>query len=125
MARMALVVDDSEVVRKVARRLLDELGFDVAEAGDTAAALPACRASPPDLKLLDRLLPDGAGPDLLRRVRAEPTAQRARIIVMMTEADLGQITLALRSGASDVMLKPFDRASFRAQFDATGPNQAP
>jgi two-component system chemotaxis response regulator CheY len=57
VVRTCLVVDDSRVVRKVARRILEEIGYDVAEAADGVEALAWCRAAMPDTILLDWNMP--------------------------------------------------------------------
>src|SRR3546814_4727661 len=61
--KSCLVVDDSKVIRKVARRILETLNFTVSEAGDGQEALVACRQSPPDVVLLDWNMPVMSGMD--------------------------------------------------------------
>ena len=67
-----LVVDDSRVIRKVARRILEDLGFEVAEASDGLEALAWCRAVMPQAILLDWHMPVMNGIEFLRRLRQEP-----------------------------------------------------
>ena len=64
--KTCLVVDDSKVIRKVARHILETLDFEVSEAGDGREALDACLASPPDVILLDWNMPVMSGMDFLR-----------------------------------------------------------
>ncbi len=71
MPRTCLVVDDSRVVRKVARRILEAHGFTVAEAGDGQQALESCRADLPDCVLLDWNMPVMDGLAFLKAVRSE------------------------------------------------------
>lgn len=104
-----LVVDDSAIVRKVARRILEGFGFRVSEADDGERALAACRASMPDAVLLDGVLPGMDGCDVLRMLRQMPGGAQARVVYCTTENNLVQITRALRAGADEYLLKPFDR----------------
>ena len=67
-----LVVDDSSVVRKIARRILEELGFDVVEAEDGERALEACKTALPTAILLDWNMPKMDGYEFLRALRRLP-----------------------------------------------------
>ena len=66
------MVDDSRVIRKVARRIIEDKGFEVAEAADGMEALAWCRAAMPEAILLDWNMPVMNGIDFLRQLRAEP-----------------------------------------------------
>src|SRR5262245_51197089 len=66
-----LVVDDSRVIRKVARRILEELKFDISEACDGKEALDVCRSTMPDAILLDWNMPIMNGIEFLRALRRE------------------------------------------------------
>ena len=66
-----LVVDDSRVVRKVARKILEELKFEISEAEDGAIALAACRSGMPDAILLDWNMPNMSGIEFLKALRQE------------------------------------------------------
>ena len=106
--KTCLVVDDSRVIRKVARRILEDLGFDVAEAGDGAEALAWCRAMMPDAILLDWNMPVMGGMDFLKRLRAEPGGSIPKVIFCSVENDLDRIREALDGGADEFIMKPFD-----------------
>jgi len=75
MAINCLIVDDSRVLRTVARRIFEEMRFDVAEAEDGFAAQRACREKIPDLILFDGNLPGMKGVDFLKK-RARPAGRR-------------------------------------------------
>ena len=77
--KTCLVVDDSRVIRKVARRILEDLGFEVAEAGDGADALAWCRTHMPQAVLLDWQMPVMDGPEFLRLLRREPGSEAPRV----------------------------------------------
>ena len=106
--KTCLVVDDSRVIRKVSRRILEDLGFDVAEAGDGAEALAWCRAMMPDAILLDWNMPVMGGLDFLKRLRMEPGGSIPKVVFCSVENELEQIRTALDAGADEFIMKPFD-----------------
>jgi len=115
-----LIVDDSSVIRKVARRIIEGFGFQVTEARDGEQALEQCRLLMPDVILLDHLMPGIDGHEVLKTVRSMPEGKRPKIVFCTTENDLAPITRAMRSGATDYMLKPFDRPLVEAKFQDVG-----
>jgi len=104
----ALVVDDSRTVRRLARRMLEAHGFEVREAEDGAQALNACRASLPDLVLLDWNMPVMNGMEFLRRARREFGPTEPSVMLCTTEAAFERIVEALGAGAQEYIMKPFD-----------------
>ncbi len=103
-----LIVDDSRVVRTVARRILEDLSYSVAEAGDGMTALRACRESMPDLILLDWNLPSMKGLDFVKSVRGQQQGSLPVILFCATESDPADIANAIAAGANDYVMKPFD-----------------
>ena len=103
-----LLVDDSRVIRKVARRILEDLDFDCREAADGSEALKACRQDMPDLILLDWNMPVMNGLDFLKTLRKEPSGESPKVVFCTTENDMTHITEALRHGADEYIMKPFD-----------------
>jgi two-component system chemotaxis response regulator CheY len=120
MARTCLVVDDSLVVRKAARRIIEGFGFTVTEAKDGQEALDACRASLPDGVLLDWNMPVMDGITFLRAARAEFGAEQPRIVLCTTEAEFARIVEALEAGAQEYVMKPFDAGILRDKFAQAG-----
>jgi len=118
--RTCLVVDDSLVVRKAARRIIEGLGFAVTEAKDGQEALDACRAGLPDGVLLDWNMPVMDGIAFLRAARAEFGAEHPRIVLCTTEAELARIIEALAAGAQEYVMKPFDAGILRDKFVQAG-----
>ncbi len=108
MSRNCLVVDDSRVVRKVARRILESIGFAVTEAGDGQQALDACRAHLPDCVLLDWNMPVMDGLAFLKLLRQEFGPGNPPVVFCTTENDLGHIEAAMSAGAQEYIMKPFD-----------------
>jgi two-component system chemotaxis response regulator CheY len=120
LSKNALVVDDSRVLRTVARRIFEELKFEVAEAEDGMAALRAVREKMPDLILFDGNLPSMKGVDFLKSVRGQQGGDRPVILVATTESDIEEITQVINAGANEYLMKPFDRGSMRAKLSEIG-----
>ena len=106
--KTCLVVDDSRVIRKVARRILEDLGFAVAEASDGPDALAWCATAMPDTILLDWNMPGMTGLEVLRRLRLEPGGDAPRVVFCTVENELDRIREALAFGADEYIMKPFD-----------------
>ncbi len=115
-----LVVDDSRVVRKAARRMLEKHGFTIQEAGDGAEALAACRASLPRVVLLDWNMPVMNGLEFLQAARAEFGPDHPVVVLCTTESELSRIVIALEAGAQEYVMKPFDEAILVDKFTQVG-----
>jgi len=118
--KRCLVVDDSRVVRKVARRMLEDLRFDVGEAEDGKQAMVACAEKMPDAILLDWNMPVMNGIDFLRRLRKMTGGDRPKVVFCTTEADLSHIQEALTAGANEYIMKPFDSDIIHDKFSHVG-----
>lgn len=117
--RTCLVVDDSKVVRKVARRILEANGFHVEEAEDGQQALDACRRAMPHAVLLDWTMPVMNGIEFLAAFRAA-FDDRPPVVFCTTEAEIAKIVRALENGASEYIMKPFDEAILVEKFRQVG-----
>jgi two-component system chemotaxis response regulator CheY len=120
MPRICLVVDDSRVVRKVARRILEANGFAVTEAVDGQQALDACRAALPDCILLDWNMPVMDGLTFLRALRSEFGPDNPPVLFCTTENDMDHIMAAMASGAQEYIMKPFDEDILTGKFATVG-----
>ncbi len=118
--RSCLVVDDSRVIRKVARRILEDIGYEISEAADGMEALAWCHAAMPDAILLDWNMPVMTGIEFLRRLRAEPGGQTPVVIFCTVENDLAHINEALEAGADEYIMKPFDGDIVSLKFAEAG-----
>ncbi|WP_186388412.1 MULTISPECIES: PleD family two-component system response regulator [unclassified Stappia] len=115
-----LVVDDSSVIRKVARRILEDLSFEISEAEDGLKALEACRKRMPDAILLDWNMPEMDGLEFLLALRKEYGGEKPVVVFCTTENDVAHITRAMRAGANEYIMKPFDKDIVEAKFHEAG-----
>ncbi len=120
MSRTCLVVDDSRVVRKVARRILEANGFAVTEAADGQEALDTCRQTMPDCVLLDWNMPVVDGITFLRRLRTEFGPGNPPVVFCTTENDMSHIEQAITAGAQEYIMKPFDEEILLGKFAQVG-----
>jgi two-component system, chemotaxis family, chemotaxis protein CheY len=118
--KQCLIVDDSRVIRKVARRILEELKFGIDEAEDGAEALEICRRQMPDAILLDWNMPNMSGIEFLRVLRREPSGSKPIVVFCTTENDVAHITEAIGAGANEYIMKPFDKDIVEAKFAEAG-----
>jgi len=118
--KTCLVVDDSRVIRKVARRVLEDIGFDIAEASDGMEALAWCRAAMPDAVLLDWNMPVMNGLEFLRLLRKERGGDTPKVIFCTVENSIDRIREALDAGADEYIMKPFDGDIIQAKFAEAG-----
>ena len=115
-----LVVDDSRVVRKVARRILEELKFEIAEAEDGQIALSACQKKMPDAILLDWNMPNMNGIEFLVALRKEKGGDKPVVLFCTTECEFSFITRAMEAGANEYIMKPFDREIIESKLAEVG-----
>jgi two-component system chemotaxis response regulator CheY len=118
--KTCLIVDDSKVIRKVARHMLEALSFNVAEAGDGREALDLCATVNPDVILLDWNMPVMSGMEFLHALGATVLPQRPKIVFCTTECDVGHIRAALDAGADEYVMKPFDRDMLESKLQIVG-----
>jgi two-component system chemotaxis response regulator CheY len=115
-----LIVDDSSSIRKVARRILEELDFRTSEAETRREALDICRTEMPDCVVVDWHMPDGDAISFLTKLRALPSGNRPTVMYLTSENDQINVARALRCGADIHMMKPFDREQFLRPFAEAG-----
>jgi two-component system, chemotaxis family, chemotaxis protein CheY len=120
MAHTCLVVDDSRVVRKVARRILETNGYSVIEAADGQQALDACRQTLPDCVLLDWNMPVMDGLTFLQHLRREFGPDNPPVVFCTTENDMDHIERAISNGAQEYIMKPFDEEILIGKFSQVG-----
>ena len=118
--KTCLVVDDSSVVRKIARRILEGLEFQVTEAEDGSKALEICQRQLPDAVLLDWNMPVMDGYHFLCHLRRMPGGDEPKVVFCTTENGIDHITQAIDGGANEYIMKPFDKEIIAAKFQEVG-----
>ena len=118
--RTCLVVDDSSVIRKVARRILEGLDFQIIEAEDGAKALEACKRTMPDAVLLDWNMPVMDGYEFLGNLRRMPGGDQPKVVFCTTENNVAHIAQALSGGANEYIMKPFNKDVIAGKFAEVG-----
>lgn len=119
-----LVVDDEGDLLEVLRRTLEAQGYRVRTATDGESALAAATACPPDLILLDLIMPGIGGFEVCRRLRADARLQHVPVVMLTALHETPAKVQGLDAGADDYVTKPFDVAELlariRAQLQARG-----
>lgn len=105
-AGRVFVVDDDDQVRGLMRRLLTRAGYTVEEFAVGATALDAIRERPPDLVLLDLMLPDASGNDILAQIRENPSTRLLPVVMMTGHGTRDDRLRAQRTGVTDFLAKP-------------------
>lgn len=107
-----LVIDDDPNLQELVRVLLGNIGIDVVSAGTAGAAAQVLRQKPlPHLVLLDLMLPDVSGLELLRQMRAKEVFNELPIVILSALADPEQIRDGLKMGADRYITKPYVAAN--------------
>jgi two-component system chemotaxis response regulator CheY len=115
-----LIVDDSRVVRKLERRIMEELGFEVTEAEDGQHAADYCALQKPNFILLDWHMPVMNGLEFLKVLRAMPDGKLPKVVFCTTESEMGNIMQALSAGADEYVMKPFDAEIIKGKLQQIG-----
>lgn len=118
--KQCLIVDDSAVIRKVARRILEGLDFQIREAEDGEQAIAMCREDMPDAVLLDWNMPVMDGYEFLKQLRSMPRGTVPKVVFCTTENDVGHIARAMHAGADEYIMKPFDKEIMTAKLQQVG-----
>lgn len=115
-----LIVDDSAMIRKVAKRIMEGLSLRATEAEDGEQALIACRDRMPDGVLLDSHMPVMDGCDFIRELRRLPGGDKPKIVFCTTDNDVACIAKAMHAGADEYFMKPFDTGMLTAKLREVG-----
>ena len=112
-----LIVDDLPVIRRVARVIIEDFGFEVREAEHGRQAFEMCAIRMPEVIMLDWQMPLMGAYEFLRALRSFGPRQWPYIIYCTTESNFVDMQRARAAGAADVLLKPFDRSMLKARID--------
>ncbi len=118
--KTCLVVDDSGVTRKLARKMLVSIGLEVSEAENGAVALEQCAKAMPDMILLDWNMPVMDGMEFLRALRGSALKPQPKILFCTTESEFSKIAQALAEGADEYIMKPFDEEILSSKLRLVG-----
>ena len=121
----ALVIDDSRTMRLMLARPLQQLGYEVLQAGDGQEALDVLAANSDDLPTLatvDWNMPVMNGLEFVQATRKDPGLRDLTLMMVTTEAEQGQIVRALAAGAHEYLIKPFSVEAFVDKIDYLGLN---
>ena len=118
--KTCLIVDDSKMIRRVAGRILQELGFESVEAEDGQQAFEKCQTRLPDAILLDWNMPVMDGMTFLKKLRLLPDGDKPVVVFCTAERDVEKIIEALDAGANEYVMKPFDSDVITSKFFQAG-----
>jgi two-component system, chemotaxis family, chemotaxis protein CheY len=116
----SLIVDDSALIRRIAKRILEELNFKVSEADDGRQALNFCSETMPDLILLDWNMPIMDGLEFLNELRKLPMGTSPKVVFCTTETDVAHISKAMQAGADEYIMKPFNKQIVKSKLEEIG-----
>lgn len=116
MKKTILLVDDTATVLMFEKMLLMNSGYIIREAKNGQQALDAVAESPPDLILLDIMMPDIDGIEVCRRLKSDPATTSIPIIMVTTKGEQEMIERAFAAGCNDFTTKPLDKAELEAKM---------
>ena len=115
-----LVVDDSRVIRKVSKHILETLGLSVREAENGQDALDRCEEQMPDVVLLDWNMPVMTGIEFITQLRRRDGGGAPKVVFCTTENDVAHIREAISAGADEYVMKPFDHETLQIKLQLVG-----
>ncbi|MCF6321640.1 MAG: response regulator [Rhizobiaceae bacterium] len=118
--KIFMIVDDSPVIRKVARRILEGIGYVVSEAEDGIDALEKCANNMPDIILVDWEMPRMDGVEFINAIRSREEADQVKILFCTSEVLVTEMMKAKRAGCQGYLLKPFTKASLQQKLTEIG-----
>jgi two-component system chemotaxis response regulator CheY len=114
------VVDDSRVIRKITRQIVERVGYDVTEAENGAEALQRCQVDMPDLVMLDWDMPVMSGIDFVAALRRLEGGFRPKVVFCTSKGASLDVHKAFEAGADEYVVKPFDRETLEAKLQRIG-----
>ncbi|MBB4968386.1 response regulator [Saccharothrix violaceirubra] len=120
-----MVIDDSRAMRRILRTVLQEVGYEVVEAGNGQEALDLlgteeAETRVPELALIDWNMPIMTGLEFVVNARKQQRLRNMSLIMVTTESEHGQIVRALASGAHEYVIKPFTRDALHDKLALLG-----
>jgi two-component system phosphate regulon response regulator PhoB len=118
MKKRILCIEDEAAIRSMIRFSLEREGFVVQEVVDARTARDMAADQSPDLMLVDWMLPDLSGPELIRRFRSDPLTRDIPIIMLTAKSEEDDMIHGLDAGADDYLIKPVSLKSLSARIKA-------
>lgn len=118
--KTCLIVDDSRVIRKVSRHILETIGFAVEEAENGQDGLDKCESAMPDVVLLDWNMPVMSGIEFITHLRQREGGDKPKVVFCTTENDVAHIREAISAGADEYVMKPFDHETLQIKLQLVG-----
>ncbi|MBE2198514.1 MAG: response regulator [Anaerolinea sp.] len=109
MAQLVLIVDDESMTRDLLRMMLTPVGYEICEAEDGEEALQKIEATPPDIVLLDVMMPNMDGLTLCHHLRGHQATAQLPIIMLSAKTNFNSIEEGLNAGANKYLTKPIAR----------------
>ncbi|GAB2682547.1 hypothetical protein GCM10027194_14360 [Thalassiella azotivora] len=125
VGRRVLVADDDRDIRELVAFRLEAAGFEVEQAEDGAQALERLRRSPPDLAVLDVMMPGLSGMDVTRQLRADPVTAHVPVILLTARAQEADVEAGFAAGVDDYVVKPFSPRELVSRVQAVLARRAP
>lgn len=119
-SRICLVVDDSRVIRKISRRIVERVGYEVLEAENGAEALARCKVDMPDLVILDWDMPVMTGIEFVSQLREFDPSRHAKVVFCTSHSSDIDKQEACEAGADEFVTKPFDQAALEGKLHKIG-----
>jgi two-component system chemotaxis response regulator CheY len=118
--KTCLLVDDSRMIRKISRRIVESVGYLVVEAENGEEGLARCRAAMPDLVITDWNMPVMSGIEFVTALRAIPAARPPKVVFCTTNSGARDIHKGIEAGADEYVIKPFDEAALLSRLQSVG-----
>ena len=112
----AILAEDDPDIQLVARLALKRAGFDVTVVGNGQEALEAVQRTPPDVILLDWMMPELDGPETCRRLKSDPATAGIPVVFLTAKSQEAEIQRGLSLGAAGYVTKPFDALALGQQI---------
>ena len=113
-----LIADDDADIRDLVTFKLEQAGFDVVAVDNGLAALSAARDDPPDVVVLDVMMPGMSGIDVCRELRGQQHTTALPIVLLTARAQEGDVEVGFGVGADDYVVKPFSPRELVSRVEA-------
>lgn len=118
MAQRILIVEDEADIARLVAYTLEQAGFETQVVGTGHQALQALREHPPDLVILDLMIPDLDGLEICRQIRSDPELKSVAVVMLTARAQESDRILGLEVGGDDYITKPFSARELLARVRA-------